>query len=135
MVRAIADQPIRLQDAKVLILGVAFKKDVDDTRHSPAQKVIELLHERNITNLDYADPFVDQYSVKVSDTKTLVLNSVTTDANKISEYDVVVMVTDHSSFKLPLIAEHANAIVDTRNAFGHIPLGREKVYLLGGGRF
>jgi UDP-N-acetyl-D-glucosamine dehydrogenase len=134
VIRTIAHQPVRLEDARVLILGVAFKKDVDDTRHSPAFKVIELLRAKGILNISYCDPHVDQITLKEEG------GSVTLEAKQLNEkvlkdHEVAIILTDHSAFSYAMIAEHARAIVDTRNALRHIPHNREKVVLLGGGEF
>ncbi len=134
IVRAIANQPVRLRDAKVLILGVAFKRDVSDTRHSPACRVIELLHNRGVSQIDYADPHVPSLSVD-GDACHLGLEAVEVNEETLQQYDVVAIVTDHSAFPYPLIAKHAKVIVDTRNALKHVPHDRSKVMLLGGGDF
>ena len=134
VVRAIANQPVRLRDAKVLILGVAFKRDVSDTRHSPAGRIIELLHQKGVAKISYADPHVPSFEVN-GESCRLSLEAVDVTEKMLSEYDVVVIVTDHSGFHYPLIAQYANAIIDTRNALKHIPHDRSKVMLLGGGDF
>ncbi len=134
VVRAIANQPVRLRDAKVLILGVAFKRDVSDTRHSPACRVIELLHQRGVSRIDYADPHVPKLDVN-GDSCQLSMEAVDIDEETLRKYDVVAIVTDHSGFPYPLIAQHANVVVDTRNALKHVPHDRSKVMLLGGGDF
>lgn len=132
--RAIATQPVRLSDARVLILGVAFKKDVDDVRHSPALKVLELLHERGITNVSYSDPHVSTADVKTPH-GNVQLTSVPLTNEVLQEHDVVLVLTDHSAFPYAQIAEHAKLVIDTRNALKHVPHDRHKIVLLGGGRF
>ncbi len=134
IVRAIANQPVRLRDAKVLILGVAFKRDVSDTRHSPACRVIELLHHRGVAQIDYADPHVATLNID-GDSCRLGMEAVEVSEETLQRYDVVAIVTDHSAFPYPLIAKYARAIVDTRNALKHVPHDRSKVMLLGGGDF
>ena len=134
IVRAIANQPVRLREAKVLILGVAFKRDVSDTRHSPACRIIELLHQKGFQQIAYSDPHVPKLNVN-GDSCTLSLESVDVTEEVLQAYDVVAIVTDHSGFHYPLIAQHAKAIIDTRNALKHVPHDRSKVMLLGGGDF
>ena len=134
VVGAVAEQPIRLEDAKVLILGVAFKKDVDDVRHSPALKVMELLRERGVGHLHYSDPHVPSLKLRTSGSKTEYA-SVDITEETLQQYNVVVILTDHSAFPYATIAKHARALVDTRNALKHIPHNRDKVALLGGGDF
>lgn len=134
IVRAVADQPVRLREAKVLILGVAFKRDVADTRHSPACRIIELLKAKDVEHISYSDPHVDRLEVN-GDACHLNLESVEVTEEVLKEHDVVAIVTDHSAFPYSMIANHAKSIVDTRNALKHIPHDRDKVMLLGGGDF
>ena len=134
VVSAIAEQPIRLEDAQVLILGVAFKKDVDDVRHSPAIKVMELLQQRGVGHLDYSDPHVPTLKVRTSGSETEYA-SVEVTEETLRQYNAVVILTDHSAFPYAMIAKHARSLIDTRNALKHIPHNRDKVSLLGGGDF
>lgn len=134
IVRVIANQPIRLKDAKVLILGVAFKRDVSDTRHSPACRIIELLAQRGFSNIAYSDPHVPTLQVGTH-SKLLEMESIELTEETLRDYDVVAIVTDHSAFPYPLIAQYARAVVDTRNALTHVPHDGSKVMLLGGGDF
>ncbi|MEM8485823.1 MAG: nucleotide sugar dehydrogenase [Bacteroidota bacterium] len=134
VIRTIARQPVRLEDAKVLILGVAFKKDVDDTRHSPAFRVIELLHEQGVYNISYCDPHVPTISVPAGPS-AVELEALNLNEEVLANHDVAVILTDHSAFPYAMIAEHARAVVDTRNALKHIPHSKDKVILLGGGEF
>ena len=130
IIRAIAHQPVRLEDARILILGVAFKKDVDDTRHSPALKVIELLQDKGHSHISYSDPFVDRIQTAQGEMKSIKLTE-----KVLNDHDIAVILTDHSAFPYAMIAEQAKVIVDTRNALKHIPHSRDKVILLGGGEF
>lgn len=132
VLRAVADLPIRLSDARVLILGVAFKKDVDDVRHSPAEKVIEVLQSQGVGHIAYSDPHVAKFMLgRGSDAQRFESIDLTDDA--IREHDVVVLLTDHSTFPYEAIAEQAGVIIDTRNAFRDVAVDRDKVCLLGGG--
>ena len=131
---AIAGQPIPLKDAKVLILGVAFKKDVDDTRHSPALKVIEILKSQGVHHVEYSDPHVESLHVRLPN-ESLELKSVELTDQKLQEHSVVVVLTNHTAFPYERIAEHATSIIDTRNAMRDIVSHRDKVMLLGGGQF
>lgn len=134
IVRAIATQPVRLPDAKVLVLGVAFKKDVNDTRHSPALKVIEQLWTKGIRHISYSDPYVPDLVIPTQQ-GAMELQSVPLTEEVLRQHDVTAIITDHSAFPYSLIAEHANVIIDTRNGLKNIPHHREKVMLLGSGRF
>lgn len=134
IVRALASEPVRLEDAKVLMLGVSFKRNVNDIRHSPSIKVMELLSATGIHAMEYSDPFVPQIQIQTrSGEKTLESRPI--NEEMLRSYDLVVIGTDHSSFQYSAIAEHARLIVDTRNALGHLPHRGENVRLLGGGAF
>jgi len=123
---------VSLDSAAVLILGAAFKKNVDDTRHSPAVRIIELLSERGIKNIQVADPYVDSLEVRVRGEK-VTLTCSRDAARLVKEADVCVMVTDHGLFDYEDIAANAKAMVDTRNAFRG--LDPSNYSLLGDGTF
>ncbi len=135
VVEAIARQPVQLSDASVLVLGVAFKKNVDDTRHSPAATIIKLLREKGIETIRYHDPHVPSFEVSTSGEGTVEIPSVDLTPEVLQAHDATVMVTDHDAFDSHLIAEHAPTIVDTRNALADVTDSelREKIALLGGG--
>ena len=103
-----------LNGSKVLILGVAYKKDIDDMRESPSLKLIDIYREKG-ASVDYSDPLIpilpktrkykfDMKSVKLS-------------KEKLQSYDLIVLSTDHSIFDYKLIANNSKLIVDSRNAF------------------
>ena len=135
IVEAIARQPVQLGEASVLVLGVAFKRNVDDTRHSPAATIIRLLREKGIDTVRYHDPHVSAYSVNGTEGGALDVPAVDLTPETLRQHDATVVVTDHDAFDPHLIAEHAGAIVDTRNALEEVtdPALRDKIILLGGG--
>ena len=98
-----------VRGSTVLVLGVAYKKDIDDIRESPALDVIRLLHQRG-ANVCYHDPFVG----KVTE-DGLELASVPLTAATLEKVDCVIVVTDHSNVDYGLVAKHARAVVDTRH--------------------
>ena len=132
VVRAIAEEPVGLKDARVLVLGVAFKRDVDDTRHAPALDLIRLLWDQGIRQVHYADPHVPVLEVPYRG-HTVTLEALALDEDVLAAHDVVVIVTDHRAFSYPAVAAHARRIVDTRNALKTVAVDRDKVVLLGGG--
>ncbi|HET6568597.1 MAG TPA: nucleotide sugar dehydrogenase [Rhodothermales bacterium] len=134
ILRAIANRPVKVRDAKVLVLGVAFKKDVDDLRHSPALKVMELLRARGITNLSYSDPHVPTLRLE-GENDPEPMQSAPLTREMLQSSDVVVILTDHSAFPYAQIARDAPCIIDTRNALKHVAHDRDKIVLLGSGRF
>jgi len=98
-----------VRGSTVLVLGVAYKKDIDDIRESPALDVMRLLHQRG-ANVCYHDPFV----AKVKE-DGLELASVPLTAATLEKVDCVIVVTDHSATDYGLVAKHARAVVDTRH--------------------
>ncbi|MDR7465603.1 MAG: nucleotide sugar dehydrogenase, partial [Armatimonadota bacterium] len=109
---------------RVLVLGVTFKKDVADERHSPAVKVIELLR-RGGAAVDYHDPYVSVLRLNDAD-----LRSVPLSADLLKGYDAVVIATDHSAFDYAWVVDHARLVVDLRNATAPVRRGREKIVRL-----
>ncbi|MCE2502607.1 MAG: nucleotide sugar dehydrogenase [Chlorobi bacterium] len=128
VLREIAYLPVTLKEAQVLILGVAFKRDVDDLRHSPALKVMELLTEDGAENINYIDPHVPQLELN-----GVTMRSLAYSEERIAEADIVLITTDHTSFDYREIARHAKLIVDTRNATKDAEGDRSNIRLLGGG--
>lgn len=101
-------KPIR--GSKILLLGMAYKKDVSDVRESPALEVLELLSRRG-ARLSYHDPFVPQLVQQGQHWRSVPL----TDA-VLAQNDCCVVLTDHSVYDWPWIVNHSNLVVDTRNA-------------------
>jgi UDP-N-acetyl-D-glucosamine dehydrogenase len=104
-----------LNGSKVLVLGVAYKKDIDDLRESPALTIIELL-QKDGAEVSYNDP----YFKFVGRGRHYDLQMECTSIEKIGEFDCVVIVTDHSDYDYGKIAKEAKLVVDTRNAMKEI---------------
>ncbi|HTX41257.1 MAG TPA: nucleotide sugar dehydrogenase [Acidobacteriaceae bacterium] len=100
-----------LQGAKILILGIAYKRDIDDLRESPALTIIELLRRRGAA-VAYNDP----YFARVGQGRHYALNMGCTPLDNLAEYDAVLIVTDHSSYDYPRIVRESQLVIDTRNA-------------------
>jgi UDP-N-acetyl-D-glucosamine dehydrogenase len=98
-----------INGSKILIIGVAYKKDIGDTRESPALKVIELLLDRK-AKISYVDPHVEQIRVNQESLRSQRLNE-----EILKTSDCVVIITDHTTIDYSLIVEQAPLIVDTRN--------------------
>ena len=128
VLREVAHLPVTLKDARIIVLGVAFKRDVDDLRHSPALKVMELLSEDGAENIGYVDPFIPELDLHG---KRLEAISYTDDV--IASADIVVITTDHTLFDYEAIVRNAKLIVDTRNATKGVQGDRSRIRLLGGG--
>lgn len=126
--RALARQPIALADSSVLILGASFKKNVKDLRHSPTEGIIHRLLEEGITNIEVSDPWAPVYEAAG---RTFYHVELT--AEKIEEYNCVIMVTDHDAFDVDFIVKHAKHVIDTRNMTAKVKENRDKITLLGAG--
>jgi UDP-N-acetyl-D-glucosamine dehydrogenase len=100
-----------LRGSKVLILGVSYKKDIDDLRESPALTIIETLHARGAT-VHYNDP----YFPYIGKGRKYNLQMASVPLDRIQEYDCAVIVTDHSDYDFKAIVEQAQLVIDTRNA-------------------
>ena len=100
-----------LNGSKVLVLGVAYKKDIDDLRESPSLTVIELLQKEG-AEVSYNDPYFDY----VGQGRKYNLNMQNTPLENLQRFDAVVIATDHSSYDYQWIVETSNLVIDTRNA-------------------
>ena len=100
-----------LKGSKILVLGLAYKRDIDDLRESPSLTIIELLREKGAI-VSYNDPFFPT----VGRGRHYDLNMTSTPLDKLGQFDAVVIVTDHSSYDYKAIVEQSQLVVDTRNA-------------------
>ena len=123
--RALNDRGVPTRQAKVLVLGVAYKKNVGDIRESPALKVIDLLHERG-ADVSYHDPHVPFFhSERHGDLPAKPLKRLT--AAAMARADVVLILTDHDAFDYDRIVRSASLVVDTRNATKSVTRSRSKI--------
>lgn len=113
-----------LNGSKILVLGVAYKKDVEDIRESPALRVISGLMEEK-ASVSYHDPYVHKINLPFPGET---LHSVPLCEEEIMKADCVVILTDHSCMDYEYVVKHARVIVDTRNAIRDVKCGREKIY-------
>jgi UDP-N-acetyl-D-glucosamine dehydrogenase len=107
---ALNDRSKALRKSRIHVMGVAYKREIEDVRESPALDIIHLLMRRGAI-VTYSDPFVPVLHVDGND-----LASVSPSPEWLSTADCVVIVTDHSTFDYGSMTEHAQLIVDTRNA-------------------
>lgn len=115
-----------LSRSRVLVIGLAYKKNVPDTRESPSLKLIELIEARGGTT-GYHDPFVPQIPRTRAYPTLAGRQSVSLDAVTIAGFDAVLIATDHDDVDYAALGEHAPLIVDTRNAFARRSLPMDKV--------
>ena len=127
VVEALSEEGKPIKGAKVLVLGVAYKKDVDDLRESPSLKVIEILESRG-AEVSYNDPYVPSLRArKLRHYETFALDSVELEERAVAEAGCVLIATDHSAYDYDWIVRHARRVVDTRNATKNVRQGREKI--------
>ncbi|MFB3923195.1 MAG: nucleotide sugar dehydrogenase [Terriglobia bacterium] len=113
-----------LQDSKILVLGVAYKKDIDDLRESPSLRIMELLQERG-AKVDYHDPYFP--TLPKTRHYNFGLSSVNLTPKVLGQYNAVLIATDHSSYDYSTIVRHARLVVDTRNATRSVAGHRDKI--------
>ena len=117
-------KPIR--GSKVGVLGMAYKKDIDDHRESPSFKLIELLLDRG-AEVSYCDPHVP----KLPEMRHYDLPAMTTEQptpEYFSSLDCTLVSTDHTLFDWDEVVRHSSLVVDTRNATSSVSQGREKIF-------
>ncbi len=103
-----------LNGSKVLILGAAYKKNVDDMRESPSLKLIEIFRNKG-AEVDYNDPYVPK--LPATRKYQYDMTSIELTAENLAKYDLVLLSTDHDDYDYQFIYENSNLIIDTRNAF------------------
>ncbi len=115
-----------LRGSKILVLGMAYKKDVDDQRESPSLRIIQLLRTSG-ADVSYNDPHVPVCRGH-RHYPDIDMKSVSLTENALRKADIVLLVTDHTAYDHAFIAMHAKRIVDTRNAFGKNGIVSKKIY-------
>jgi UDP-N-acetyl-D-glucosamine dehydrogenase len=125
LVTALNGHEKSVKGSKILLLGVAYKKDVDDLRESPSLKLLELLSARGAV-LDYNDPYFPAlHKMRHYDFSNM--RSVELSPERLASYDCVLIATDHTSYDYEAIVRNSQLVVDTRNATRHVKQDREKV--------
>jgi UDP-N-acetyl-D-glucosamine dehydrogenase len=124
ILKSLSDRKKALNGAKVLVLGLAYKKDIDDLRESPSIELIELLREHG-AKVDYNDPYIPRtHKQREHDLR---MQSKPLTARMLKSYDAVLISTDHSSYDYDWIVRNAQLVVDTRNATAAVKRGRSKI--------
>ena len=93
-------------------MGVAYKKNINDTRESPAFEIIKILKQRYKAFVEYCDPFVPV--IKNLRNHSISMKSIKINPKKIKEFDVVILVTDHDKFNYKILKKYSKLLVDTR---------------------
>jgi UDP-N-acetyl-D-glucosamine dehydrogenase len=116
-------KPIR--NSKIGVLGLAYKKDIDDPRESPSFKLMELLLQRG-ADLSYNDPYVP-IMPRMRHYELPEMESSELTASYLKSLDCVLIATDHTAYDYEMIVQHAKLVVDTRNATAAVAHGRQRI--------
>jgi UDP-N-acetyl-D-glucosamine dehydrogenase len=114
LMHGLNDHGRSLKGSRVLVLGIAYKKNVDDERESPCIEILDKLVKKG-TAVDYSDPHIPTFKKKRD--YDYVMNSVILTPDTLASYDAVVLATDHDAFDYDMIKANAKLIVDTRGKY------------------
>jgi len=123
-IEALNEKRKSLKSAKVLVLGLAYKKDIDDLSESPSIELQELLKAKG-AKVDYNDPYIPRTPVQRQHNLEMVSKKLT--AKMLKSYDVILISTDHSDYDYKWIVKNAKLIVDTRNATANVRMAAKKI--------
>ncbi|CAD7847933.1 MAG: UDP-N-acetyl-D-glucosamine 6-dehydrogenase (EC 1.1.1.136) [Olavius algarvensis Delta 4 endosymbiont] len=115
-----------INGSRILILGIAYKKDIDDDRESPGYAIMDMLMQKGAA-VCYNDPWIPV--LKPTRKYDFKLKSETLSPEFLAKLDAVIIVTDHSDYDIAQIVKHAKIVVDTRNATAGITAGKEKIVM------
>ncbi len=115
-----------LNGSRILVLGVAYKKDIDDDRESPGYAIMKMLLEKG-ADVQYNDPWIPK--LHTTRKYNFRMESTPITPELLSGMDAVIIITDHSDYDFGEIVKHANLVIDTRNATKGIKEGREKIVM------
>ena len=124
---ALNEQGKALKGAKVLILGLAYKKNIDDLRESPSIRLIELFREKGST-VSYHDPYCPKMKEMRHQPKYMLEMESVPLEQSVLDADVVVIATDHDSIDYQALVRDAKLVIDTRNATKNVTFGKDKVH-------
>jgi UDP-N-acetyl-D-glucosamine dehydrogenase len=124
LAEALNDRRQSLRGAKVLVLGVAYKRDLDDTRESPSLRLMQLLLQKGV-EVSYNDPYVPV--LKRSRHYDFGLKSTPLTRESLGDMDAVIIATDHTSYDYSFIVESSRLVIDTRNATRQVQRDRDRI--------
>lgn len=116
---------ISLSQSKILLIGVSYKKNIDDMRESPSLKLIEIFHSKG-ASVDYFDPFINK--LPATRKYNFELSSIELNQINIEKYDLVLIVTDHDNIDYKMIVDSAKLVVDTRNILERKGIRSKKIF-------
>ena len=126
LVEALNQHDKAVNGASVLVMGVAYKRDIDDDRESPSYRLMELLQKKGAV-ISYHDPYIPVIRPNRRYPEFVGMKSVPLTPETISAHDAVLIATDHTSVDYAELVRHAQLVVDTRNATKNVTEGREKI--------
>ena len=127
LVSALSERQAKaINGAKILVLGAAYKKNVDDTRESPALHIMDLLQKMG-ADVAYHDPYVPKIPSTREYAHLAGMESVSFTRDTLNRFDAVLIATDHSNVDYAALAAWARLIVDTRNATRHVSGARDNI--------
>jgi UDP-N-acetyl-D-glucosamine dehydrogenase len=126
VVEALNHNKKSLNGSRILVLGIAYKKDIDDERESPGYAIMKLLLEKG-ADVFYNDPWIPE--LKPTRRYDFAKKSVPLTPEVLSQADAAIILTDHSDYDYKEIVKHSNLVIDTRNATGEVTQGREKIVM------
>jgi len=115
-----------LNGAHILLVGIAYKKNIDDMRESPGLRIIELLEQRG-AKVDYFDPYVPAIRMTREHAGLAGRRSIAFSADAVARYDAVLIATDHDNLEVETLVRHARLVIDTRNLCARRGIQSEKV--------
>jgi len=127
LIEALETNQKKLENSKILLVGMAYKKDIDDIRESPSLDILFLLNKHK-SKVEYFDPYISNFVFNKREFTSL--NGI--NSNILEKFDAVIILTDHSNIDYELVKNHSSLIVDTRNVY---PLNNDiHIYRLGVGK-
>ena len=115
-IEALNENKKALNGSKILIVGLAYKPDIDDMRESPSLKLFKILKSKG-ASFEYHDPFIDEIPNTREYKEYMGMKSVKLTKKVILNYDAIIISTNHSNINYDLLRKHSNCIIDTRNVF------------------
>ena len=127
LIEALETNQKKLENSKILLVGMAYKKDIDDIRESPSLDILFLLNKYK-SKVEYFDPYITDFVFNKKEFTSI--NGI--NSNTLKKFDAVIILTDHSNIDYELIKNHSSLIIDTRNVY---PLNNDiHIYRLGVGK-
>ena len=127
VIKALNQSRKSLKGSKIFVLGIAYKKDINDYRESPALKIMQMLQEEG-AQLVFYDPYIK--SIPSSDGRAIEADWVDLSKEELMKSDLLLIITDHSNIDYEMVVNESNIVVDTRNATKNVMSGRNKIILI-----